>query len=77
MTRSIASLVASVAFATAASGQSLNDRPPILVQGAMTIEVHQLVAHLDHLESASQDDQDELLRDLLVHVYPTKVTQDS
>jgi hypothetical protein len=41
------------------------------------ITAEQLVAHLDHLESASQDDQDELLRDLLVHVYPTKVTQDS
>jgi len=40
------------------------------------ITTEQLEAHLDHLETASQDDMDELLRDLLVHVYPTKPTQD-
>jgi hypothetical protein len=41
------------------------------------ITTQQLSEHLDSLETASQDDRDELLRDLLVHVYPTKVTQDS
>jgi hypothetical protein len=41
------------------------------------ITTQQLTEHLDALETASQDDRDELLRDLLVHVYPTKVTQDS
>jgi hypothetical protein len=40
------------------------------------ITAEQLSQHLDHVEAASQDDKDELLRDLLVHVYPTKVTQD-
>ena len=40
------------------------------------ITAEQLEAHLDHIETSSQDDKDELLRDLLVHVYPTKVTQD-
>ena len=36
----------------------------------------QLLEHLDRVDEASQDDMDELLRDLLVHVYPTKLTQD-
>ena len=40
------------------------------------ITTEQLEAHLDHIETTNQDDKDELLRDLLVHVYPTKVTQD-
>jgi len=40
------------------------------------ITAEQLSEHLDQLETASQDEKDELLRDLLVHVYPTKVTQD-
>jgi hypothetical protein len=41
------------------------------------ITAEQLVAHLDSIEDSSTDDKDELLRDLLVHIYPTKVTQDS
>ena len=41
------------------------------------ITAEQLEQHLDQLETSSQDDMDELLRDLLVHVYPTKITQDS
>jgi hypothetical protein len=41
------------------------------------ITAEQLSDHLAQLETASQDDLDELLRDLLVHVYPTKATQDS
>ena len=41
------------------------------------ITAEQLEAHLDVIETTSQDDKDELLRDLLVHIYPTKVTQDS
>jgi hypothetical protein len=40
------------------------------------ITAEQLVAHLDDIQKSNQDDKDELLRDLLVHVYPTKVTQD-
>jgi hypothetical protein len=41
------------------------------------ITAEQLEQHLDEIQSSSQDEKDELLRDLLVHVYPTKVTQDS
>jgi hypothetical protein len=41
------------------------------------ITAEQLSDHLTQLETATQDDLDELLRDLLVHVYPTKATQDS
>jgi hypothetical protein len=40
------------------------------------ITAEQLEGHLDAIEASSQDDKDELLRDLLVHVYPTKLTQD-
>ena len=40
------------------------------------ITAEQLEAHLEDIEASSQDDKDELLRDLLVHVYPTKLTQD-
>jgi hypothetical protein len=40
------------------------------------ITAEQLSEHLDQVETATQEDKDELLRDLLVHIYPTKVTQD-
>jgi hypothetical protein len=40
------------------------------------ITAEQLSAHLDHVETSTDEDKDELLRDLLVHVYPTKTTQD-
>jgi hypothetical protein len=40
------------------------------------ITAEQLSEHLDQVETASQDEKDDLLRDLLVHIYPTKVTQD-
>jgi hypothetical protein len=48
------------------------------LQGSAMPEItaEQLEGHLDAIEASSQDDKDELLRDLLVHVYPTKVTQD-
>jgi hypothetical protein len=36
-----------------------------------------LAEHLKALEEATTEDLDELLTDLLVHVYPTKQTQDS
>lgn len=36
-----------------------------------------LAEHVDALAQASEDDLDQLLHDLLVQVYPTKVTQDS
>jgi hypothetical protein len=51
---------------------------PRPLQGSAMPEIttEQLEAHLDHIETSNQDDKDELLRDLLVHVYPTKVTQD-
>jgi hypothetical protein len=52
--------------------------PPAPLQGSAMPEItaEQLEAHLEDMETSSQDDKDELLRDLLVHVYPTKVTQD-
>ena len=40
------------------------------------ITAEQLESHLETIEATTQDDKDELLRDLLVHIYPTKVTQD-
>jgi hypothetical protein len=36
-----------------------------------------LAEHIEQLETASVDELDELLTDLLVQVYPTKITQDS
>jgi hypothetical protein len=36
-----------------------------------------LAEHVQQLENASVAELDELLTDLLVQVYPTKVTQDS
>jgi hypothetical protein len=36
-----------------------------------------LAEHVTQLEQASIEELDELLTDLLVQVYPTKVTQDS
>ena len=36
-----------------------------------------LAEHVTQLEQASVEELDELLTDLLVQVYPTKVTQDS
>jgi hypothetical protein len=36
-----------------------------------------LAEHVMQLENASVEELDELLTDLLVQVYPTKVTQDS
>jgi hypothetical protein len=36
-----------------------------------------LAEHVEQLENASVEELDELLTDLLVQVYPTKVTQDS
>jgi hypothetical protein len=36
-----------------------------------------LAAHLDALAESSEDERDQLLHDLLVHVYPSKRTQDS
>ena len=36
-----------------------------------------LERHIKLLEESTDGDRDELLRDLLVHVYPTKQTQDA
>ena len=36
-----------------------------------------LADHVQQLEQATVEELDELLTDLLVQVYPTKVTQDS
>jgi len=33
--------------------------------------------HLKLIDASSEEDRDELFRDLLVHVYPTKVAQDA
>ena len=40
------------------------------------ITSEQLEHHRDEIETSSQEEKDELRRDLLVHLYPTKVTQD-
>ena len=40
-------------------------------------QIDDLREHLRLLAVATQEDLDELLTDLLVHVYPTKGTQDS
>jgi hypothetical protein len=61
-------------------GQSVDDpclTPQARKQAMPEITAEQLEQHLDEIQSSSQDEKDELLRDLLVHVYPTKVTQDS
>jgi hypothetical protein len=36
-----------------------------------------LAQHLEVLSESTEDDRDQLLHDLLVHIYPTKSTQDS
>jgi hypothetical protein len=54
----------------------LGTPPPARKQAMPEITAEQLEAHLDEIERTNQDDKDELLRDLLVHVYPTKATQD-
>lgn len=41
------------------------------------LTVKDLAEHVEQLQSASVDELDELLTDLLVQVYPTKNTQDS
>lgn len=41
------------------------------------LTAEQLSEHLDQIETSTEDALDELLRDLLVHIYPTKTTQDS
>jgi hypothetical protein len=50
--------------------------PQARKQAMPEITAEQLEQHLEEIKTSSQDDKDELLRDLLVHVYPTKVTQD-
>jgi hypothetical protein len=41
------------------------------------LTVKDLAEHVNQLKTASVDELDELLTDLLVQVYPTKSTQDS
>jgi hypothetical protein len=40
------------------------------------LDTKDLNKHLKLIESSSEEDRDELLRDLLVLVYPTKQSQD-
>jgi hypothetical protein len=54
----------------------LRSPPQARKQAMPEITSEQLEQHLDEIETSNQDSKDELLRDLLVHVYPTKVTQD-
>jgi uroporphyrinogen-III synthase len=41
------------------------------------ITAEQLAEHVVRFDASDEQDRDELLRDLLVHTYPTKVTQDN
>ncbi len=40
------------------------------------IDTKDLNKHLQLIEQSTEEDRDELLRDLLVLIYPTKVSQD-
>ena len=61
--------------ATAVSSGMEMDQPGGNIVPQMSAE--DLEAHLDALAESSEDDRDQLLHDLLVHVYPSKRTQDS
>jgi hypothetical protein len=50
------------------------DQPGGNIVPEMTAE--DLAQHLDALAESNEEDRDQLLHDLLVHVYPTKRTQD-
>jgi hypothetical protein len=50
------------------------DQPGGNIVPEMTAE--DLAQHLESLAESTEDDRDQLLHDLLVHVYPTKRTQD-
>jgi hypothetical protein len=50
------------------------DQPGGNIVPEMTTE--DLAQHLDALAESNEDDRDQLLHDLLVHVYPSKRTQD-
>ena len=50
------------------------DQPGGNIVPEMTAE--DLAQHLEALAESNEDDRDQLLHDLLVHVYPSKRTQD-
>jgi hypothetical protein len=50
------------------------DQPGSNIVPEMTAE--DLAQYLEVLAESDEDDRDQLLHDLLVHVYPTKRTQD-
>jgi hypothetical protein len=50
------------------------DQPGGNIVPEMTTE--DLAQHLEGLAESNDEDRDQLLHDLLVHVYPTKRTQD-
>jgi hypothetical protein len=54
------------------AGSGADDRPDM-----PKLTVKDLAEHIEQLETASVEELDELLTDLLVQVYPTKHTQDS
>jgi hypothetical protein len=47
------------------------------VQKPKKLTAQQLAAHLRRLQAASREDRDELLTDLLCHVYQSRDSQDS
>jgi len=48
-----------------------------MICGMQKLTAKDLAEHVSQLETASVEELDELLTDLLVQVYPTKSTQDS
>ena len=53
-------------------------QPPARHDGLMReLSEKDLERHVKLLEGSTDGDRDELLRDLLVHVYPTKQAQDA
>ncbi len=57
------------------AGVSGSDRLPLVQTPKMTAE--ELAEHLRLLRDAQREDLDELLTDLLCHIYKTRDTQDS
>jgi hypothetical protein len=46
------------------------------IAGVRNLSEKDLGQHLKLIQASNEQDRDELLRDLLVHVYPTKQSQD-
>jgi hypothetical protein len=48
-----------------------------MLRGMKPITPDQLAEHVARHEASDEQDRDELLRDLLVHAWPTKATQNN